>query len=217
VDLRIETVERVRAYWRGWEAQSTTTDTVSIVEIGHERFVIAPERWRGRLEDERPADLSALVAALGDDVARAVGEARLAYADATTFRPVPAAGVIGLEAGDARLAALEASSDRAEWLESSADEPSECRFGVVDGDWLLAVAALQLWDDALGHVSVFTAAAARRRGLAARVGGAVVEAALALGVVPQWRSRIGNDASAGVADKLGFVALGKQMTVRVNH
>ena len=130
---------------------------------------------------------------------------------------MPAGGVIALEDGDARLGALEASSDRTEWLESSADEPGECRFGIVEGDSLLAVAALQVWDDALGHVSVFTAAAARRQGLAARAGAAVVERALALGVVPQWRSRIGNDASASVADRLGFVALGKQMTVRVNH
>ena len=217
MDLKVESAERVRSYWRAWEARSTTADTVSIVEIGHDRFVIAPERLRARLEGEEPDDLGALVAVLGSEVARAVGEARLAYADETAFRPVPAGGVIALEDGDARLGALEASSDRSEWLESSADEPSECRFGLLEGDSVLAVAALQLWDDALGHVSVFTAAGARRRGL-----GRESARPWSSG---RWHSawcRSGDRASAttlsaSVADRLGFVALGKQMTVRVNH
>ena len=69
MDLEVESAGRVRSYWRGWEARSTTADTVSIVEIGRDRFVIAPERLRGRLEGQEPDDLAALVAMLGGDVA----------------------------------------------------------------------------------------------------------------------------------------------------
>jgi RimJ/RimL family protein N-acetyltransferase len=55
----------------------------------------------------------------------------------------------------------------------------------------------------------------RGTGLASKVGSAAAAHALTLGLVPQWRSRIGNDASARVADRLGFVELGTQQTVRV--
>jgi len=216
VDLQAETVERVRAYWRGWQ-QRDAAGSVSIVVIRDALFIYAPEPLRTRLRADAPADIAALVEMLGDDVERVVGEARLAYADDATLRLVASEGVTDLADGDARLAALEAASDPYEWRESSADEPAECRVGILASDSLLAVGALQLWDRALGHVSVFTAPPARKRGLASQVGSAVVERARFLGVVPQWRSRCGNEASARVAHKLGFVAVGRQMTVRLTH
>jgi hypothetical protein len=215
VGLQGETVERVLAFWRAWEAQSVTPDRVSVVVVGPEQFTCAPEPVRGRILGEAPADLSALIEILGNDVERVVGAARLAYTDEVTFRPVATDGVTGVGDDDARLAALKAASDRSEWSEASVDEPCELRYGVVDDNSLLSVATLQIWNDALGHVGVFSAAHARRRGLASRVGSAAIEHGLALGLVPQWRSRIGNDASARVADQLGFVDLGRQMTVRV--
>jgi len=215
VGLQLETVDRVLAFWRAWEAESGIPDRVSVVVIGAERFTRAPQRLRGRIDVEAPADLSALIEILDDDVEHVVGAARLAYTDETTFRPVATGSVTGVGDDDARLAELRAASDRSEWSEASADEACEARYGVVDDDSLLAVATLQSWNDVLGHVSVFTADHARRRGLASRVGTAAVTRALTLGLVPQWRSRIGNDASARVADQLGFVALGRQMTVRV--
>jgi len=215
VGLQLETVERVLAFWRAWEAESVPPDRVSVVVIGAERFTRAPERLRGRIDVEIPGDLSALIEILDDDVEHVVGAARLAYTDETTFRPVATGGVTDVGDDDARLAELTAAADRSEWSEASADEACEVRYGLVDDDSLLAVATLQNWNDVLGHVGVFTAEHARRRGLASRVGTAAVSRALALGLVPQWRSRIGNDASARVADQLGFVALGRQMTVRV--
>lgn len=213
--LPVETVERVRAYWRAWEAQSVLPDRVSVVVIGHERLTCAPERLRERIDVDAPTDLSTLIEILGNDVEDVVGQARLAYTDETTFRPVATDGVTRIGDDDARLAALSAASDRSEWSEASADEPCEFRYGVVDDDSLLAVATLQVWNDALGHLGVFSAASARRHGLASKVGSAAATHALTLELVPQWRSRIGNEASARVADQLGFVGLGTQMTVRV--
>ena len=213
--LQVETVERVRAFWRAWEVQSVLTDRVSIVMIGHERFTCGPERLRGRIDDEAPADLSSMIEILGDDVEHVVGAARLAYTDAAAFRPVATGEVVGVGDDDAGLAALRAASDPDEWSDASPDEPCENRGGIVDNGSLVAVATLRVWNDTLGHVGVFSAARARRRGLASKVGSAVVTHALTLGLVPQWRSRLGNDASARVADQLGFVDLGRQMTVGV--
>jgi GNAT superfamily N-acetyltransferase len=215
VDLQVETVERVRAYWRAWEVQTVLPDRVSVVVIGHERFTCGPERLRGRIDDEAPADLSEMTEILGDDVEQVVGAARLAYTDAAAFRPVATGAVVGVGDDDAGLAALRAASDPDEWSDASPDEPCDYRGGVVDTGALIAVATLRVWDDTLGHVGVFSAAHARRRGLASRVGSAAVTYALTLGLVPQWRSRLGNEASARVADRLGFVDVGRQMTVRV--
>jgi len=215
VVLLVETVERVRAFWSAWEEQSALSDRVSVVVIGHERFTCGPERWRRRIDDEAPADLSSMIEILGDDVEQVVGAARLAYTDAVAFRPVATGEVTGVGDDDAGVAALRAASDPREWNDASPDEPCEHRCGIVDNDSLVAIATLRVWDDTLGHVGVFSAAHARRRGLASRVGSAVVTHALTLGLVPQWRSRLGNEASARVADQLGFVDLGRQMTVRV--
>ena len=152
---------------------------------------------------------------LGNEVAEIVGEARLAYADAQTLRLVGTDDVSAIEDGDTHLATLRAASDPDEWSEASVEEACECRFGVVRNDVLLSVATLRNWEHILGHVSVFTRAHARGRGLARTVASAAVSHAEALGLSPQWRSRIGNDVSARVANTLGFVDLGSQMTVRV--
>jgi RimJ/RimL family protein N-acetyltransferase len=216
VGLPVETVERVRAFWSAWEAQSVLPDRVSVVVIDHQRFTCAPERLRGRIDDEAPADLSSMIEILGDDVEEVVGHARLAYTDAAAFRPVARDGVTSVGDHDVRIAALRAASDPGEWSDAAPDEQCEHRCGVVENDSLVAIATLRVWNDTLGHVGVFSAAHARRRGLASKVGSAAVTYALTLGLVPQWRSRLGNEASERVADQLGFVALGRQMTVRVS-
>src|SRR5258708_29809452 len=132
VGLRLETIERVRAYWAAWEAQSDLLDRVSVVVIGRERFACAPERLRGRIKARAPTDLTALIEILGDDVEAAAGEARLAYADDASLRPVATDGVTGVADNDPRLAALRAASDPYEWSEAGTDEPCDLRFGVPD-------------------------------------------------------------------------------------
>jgi RimJ/RimL family protein N-acetyltransferase len=214
VGLQAETVERVRGYWSAWAAGTDLQDRVSVVMLGSERFTCAPRHLRDRIEGAELEDLSSLVGILGDDVEAVVGEARLSYTDAATLRPVAISGVTEI-ADDVRLAVLRAASDPNEWSEAGVDEPGAFRCAVVDDDSLLAVATLRVWDDALGQLGVFTAAHARRRGLASAAGAAAATHALTLGLVPQWRSLIGNDASTRVADRLGFVDLGRQMTVRV--
>jgi GNAT superfamily N-acetyltransferase len=217
VSVDAGTVERVRSFWSAWAAVPDDSRAVSVILLGSESFVRASPGVRARVDAAGPLDLHSLVSVLGDEVERAV-EARLAYVDDVSFRPVAAEHVIAVLDSDPRIAALAAASNPLEWGEASVDEPCDYRVGVVENDApaaLAAIATVRVWADAIGHLSVFTAAPARRRGLASRVATAVTEQALANGVVPQWRSRVGNDASERVADRLGFAPLGRQLFVRL--
>jgi RimJ/RimL family protein N-acetyltransferase len=211
--LRPETVERVVAMWSARWPAPHEVPTVSVVTIGDRTFSTAPPHLRDRLIDP-PTNVDALVARLGGDVER-FGTARLAYADDRTLRPVGRDGIEAVPEDDPRLGALERSADHAEWLEASADEPCEARYGVAEKGELLALSTMQVWEDAVGHFGVFTRADRRNRGLAGRVAGHASAVALDRGLVAQWRSSEGNVASAAVADRLGFVTLGWQLFVRV--
>jgi RimJ/RimL family protein N-acetyltransferase len=208
---------QVVAMWERWAAQEFADDFpgVSIVEVCGRRFVRAPEHARARLGDDPPFDLDELVDRLGDCVDSVVGIARLAYGDDSSLRLAETGPLTEIADDDPRLAALEDASDRFEWLEASADEPCAARLGVVEAGAVVAVATLQAWGDTVAHFGVFTRADARGRGLAARTASGVITMARARDLVPQWRSRFGNEASAAVADRLGFIASGQQLFVRV--
>jgi RimJ/RimL family protein N-acetyltransferase len=207
------TAARVHEYWRAWTAEPVPDDALGLVVIEGVRYLQAPAHLIARITAAEPDGLEALLRAAGVEATRS-GRARLAYADARTVQLVDTGDIERVGDDDQLLAALAAHTERREWLEASADEPAPYRFGCTDGDQLLAVASLHNWNDVIGQVSVLTRADARGRGLAARVASAAITQTFADGLVPQWRSRIGNDASARVADKLGFVALGTQAFAR---
>ena len=212
-ELADHTAARVVAFWHEWAARPVS-DAVSLVAIGEHRLILAPPRLRRRLEGT-PFTVGALIEALGDDLVELVGEARLAYGDAGTLRLLPADGVIEIADNDQRLVALRENADPFDWREAAVDEPGAARFGVVDGGALLATANVQLWADTIGRLGVFTAAQARRRGLAAKVGSAAAQFSVDVGGIPQWRSRMTNLTSARVAERLGFVVCGRQIYARV--
>ena len=179
--------------------------------------MLAPERLRPRFAGHDPLDLASLVHLLGDDAASVGGEARLAYGDVSTLRLVTTNEFPVIAANDTRLVAMEAISDVSEWQEASADEACDLRVGVLEAGALVALATLQNRGGAIGHVSVFTAAPRADEASPPEPARPWSRRTLTLGLVPQWRSRLGNDASARVADKLGFVALGQQIFVRVRR
>jgi hypothetical protein len=133
-----------------------------------------------------------------------LGPARLAYLDVP-----PAAGdVEWVDPGG--LGELFAAADPAEVAESGLDG---LRAAVVrEGARVVAAAGWHPWPGGAAHVGVLTAAAARGRGLATRVGAAASADALAVGRLPQWRARV--PASIAVAAKLGYRDLGRQFSVR---
>jgi RimJ/RimL family protein N-acetyltransferase len=207
------TAARVHEYWRAWASEPVPDDALGLVVIEGVRYVQAPAHLVARVVAAEPDGLDALLRAAGVEATRS-GAARLAYADAPTVQLVDAGDVEPVGDDDPRSAALAARTDRQEWLEASADEVAPYRYGATAGDELLAVASLHNWSDIIGQVSVLTRADVRGRGLAARVASAAITQSFTDGLVPQWRSRIGNDASARVADKLGFVPLGTQAFAR---
>ena len=211
--LADRTAARVVAFWREWVTRPAS-DAVSLVAIGEHRLMSAPTLLRRRLEGI-PFTVGALVEALGDDLVELVGEARLAYGDAGTLRLVPTDDVIEIPDTDQRLAALRENADPFDWRESAQDEPGAARFGVIEDGALLAAANVQLWGDTIGRLGVFTAAHVRRSGLGSKVGSAGARFSLELGSIPQWRSRITNLDSARVAERLGFVVVGRQIYARV--
>jgi D-alanyl-D-alanine carboxypeptidase (penicillin-binding protein 5/6) len=225
MQLGAETVERVSAMWARWAADAFPDDFdgVSVVSFAGRRFVRAPGHLDAFVRDDPPVELDALAARLGDYVVHRSGAAWLAYGEPQSLHlalaraPADATTVVPIGDDDPRLKRLERAAVADEWLESSVDEPSGARVGVVENDELVAVASLQIWNDAIGHLAVYTHHDARGRGLAARTASAVVADAIGRGLVPQWRARIGNDPSAAVAARLGFVPTGHQIFVRVRR
>jgi RimJ/RimL family protein N-acetyltransferase len=217
VQLGSETIERVRAMWARWAADGWPDDFdgVSVVSFEGDRFVRTPPHLASFVRDDPPVELDALAARLGDFVVRRSGTAWLAYGEPSSLQLVEAPDVVPITDGDPMLAELETRAIADEWLEASADEACVARVGVVQDSALAAVATMQIWDDAVGHFGVYTQHEARGRGLATRTASAVIADALARDLVPQWRARVGNDASAALCERLGFVPAGHQIFVRV--
>ncbi|HST67608.1 MAG TPA: GNAT family N-acetyltransferase, partial [Mycobacteriales bacterium] len=123
-------------------------------------------------------------------------------------RPAP-----GVEwAGPEELAALLAAADPAEAGESGlAGLP---RAAVIrSGGSVVAAAGYDRWPARTAHLCVLTDPAHRGRGHATRVAAVATAAALADGLLPQWRARV--PASLRVADKLGYRILGRQRSLRL--
>jgi GNAT acetyltransferase len=76
-----------------------------------------------------------------------------------------------------------------------------------------AVCGWSEWPEGIAHVCILTAASRRGRGAATRVAAGTLEAAVAQGLLPQWRAREGNEASVATACGLGLVPLGRQYSL----
>jgi RimJ/RimL family protein N-acetyltransferase len=217
VDLGAETVDRVAAMWERWAADAFPDDFdgVSVVSFAGHRFVRAPAHLDAYVRDDPPVELDALAARLGDHVVHRTGAAWLAYGEPQSLRLADTAGVVTIADDDPRMARLEREAVIDEWLEASADEPCAARVGVIEDDAVVALATLQISDDAVAHFGVYTHHDGRGHGLATRTASAVIGEAIERGLVPQWRARIGNDPSAAVAARIGFVPAGHQIFVRV--
>lgn len=159
-------------------------------------------------------DLDHLQAALRVD--QVLGPATLAYLDADDFVPAAGGVVDRLPAAATTASALDAllaATSPAEADESGLAGITSDAFVVRDGSTVVAAAGYRLWPAATAHMLVLTAPAYRRRGLARRVSSAAAAAALADGLLPQWRARPA--ASRRVAAALGFREYGSQLSVRL--
>ena len=109
----------------------------------------------------------------------------------------------------------------------SADEWDECGLGrgaallgwygaIVDGR-LVAVAAYEEWGGAVAHLCVATSRDHRRHGYAQQAAVGAAQHAIRAGLVAQWRASMPNTASIAVGARLGFVSLGEQLVLDVDH
>src|SRR5690606_20254080 len=78
-----------------------------------------------------------------------------------------------------------------------------------------SVAGYQTWGTDLAHLGVATDPAWRGHGFGHAAASATITAALAEGLLAQWRCRVGNGPSGRLAERLGLRRLGQQAAVVV--
>jgi GNAT superfamily N-acetyltransferase len=139
-----------------------------------------------------------------------LGKAYLYFADDLPLaQPVEEITVSTAPEDAARLEALCPPDDNNEVGLSDMDKT----FVLLEGTEPVAGAGYEEWESILGHLSVLTAPAYRRRGLGTVMAAIAGHEALGAGLVPQWRAHEDNTASRATARSLGFVEAGTQTSV----
>lgn len=192
-------------------------DSVVVVELGRCCVVAGPGTvidGPAHVDRRVMGDADSLAALLGGPpTARAIGTADL------WFTGIPVGADLGdtTEATDADLATLRADCSPAEFDESGLAELSRRWVSRTAAGAVAASAGYAPWAHTLAHVGVLSAPPHRGQGHAYRAAARAVDEALAEGLIAQWRCRVGNDASARLAQRLGFTWAGRQTAVRLRQ
>lgn len=231
---------RVSRAWRGLAGEDTPEHGSCVVIARREGSGIAPAGWVGIVSIDRdtivsvPGQLHAVVEhRLGgrldpsltqlENVARilgppddVLGPAALMYAE--RLRTPPAAEVTLGSIDEAARAELMTACDPAEIDESGI--ASRSLTGLVaaylDGR-AVAAAGYASWPGGLGHIGVLSAPRFRGRGIGTTVAHAAAAEAIDAGLIPQWRAARENVASIRTGQRVGFVEVGRQVSVRVTN
>jgi len=237
--LGVASRERVREVWRelmgapsafraaGWVVAASPGDErrIGVVRLEDAVAVSAPAELVeviGEVLAGSTVDLTdpgAVVELLGAaaPVAGVRGPAVLAYTDPGCFTPRPGPAVATVAAGDSGVVGLAAACGADDADESGITEmTSPLSVVQVDGQ-VVAACGYEVWCGELAQVGVLTHPRFRGRGLGAAVASATVAHALAAGLVAQWRARVTIAASRRIARSLGFVEVGRQLTVRLRR
>ena len=211
-------MERARRLWEQL-AGSRFPDpgTVRVVENPASR--ICPAGWAGIVQLDGAVLATAPTAVQAELLRRTtdpgalpvldrLGPAQLAYAAGRPRETGLAEWV-----GEAELSELIGAVTPAEAEESGVAGLHRAAVVREDGR-IVAAAGWASWPAQTAHLCVLTAVDARGRGLATRTAAAATADALAAGMLPQWRARIGT--SQRVAAKLGYRVLGEQLSLRLN-
>lgn len=196
--------------------------SVTFVRLLSHGVIVGPQwaidRAADRSDDEL-AEVQVLQELTADHGSRPLGAATLSFTD-VSIDGLPEAVTA---ADDATVATLEdlcppedveevglaGMPDRWVVLGSSPEAPGEKAPS--------AAAGFVVWADVLAHLGVLTASDQRRKGQGTVAAGLAVNAALAAGLLPQWRARADNEASQQLARRLGFQPLGSQTTVHIDR
>lgn len=192
-------------------------DAAVTVTLDGARVVVAPHGALAVLE-AMPAALLHDTAAIEEALSRtwipeAVGTAELWYRDSPVGGPDDRVSRVT----ETDAAAMRQAVTAEEWDEADLAD-MEYRWVVRDpGGTPLAIAGFTVWMDRVGQIGVITHGDHRGQGHAERVGRFAVNSAISMGLIAQWRTRVGNDASSKLAHALGFTQLGLQSTVALEE
>lgn len=140
-----------------------------------------------------------------------LGPAVLAFTSDLQPNPVPSPAEPA-EPGAADLDQLGAACDPGDATESGLAAWTHWIHVVREREVVVAAAGAQVWAGTLAHLGVLTRPDRRGQGLGIMVASSVVRAALAAGLVAQWRARVELTASRRLAASLGFIELGGQVS-----
>jgi GNAT superfamily N-acetyltransferase len=192
----------------GWTGIVRLGDAYAIEPGGAE-----PETVAVLLTLDDPADLEQVLAAV--PVHDTLGPGELAY------RPPAAAPLAQVLLADGLSLGLEPVGQLDGFLAALPDEDvQESSVGDMDEALVLrlqgtpvAAAGHLRWPTDIAHIGILVAAAHRGRGHGWTVGAAAVERARSQGLSAQWRAATDNVGSRRLAAGLGFVEVGRQLSL----
>lgn len=192
-----------------------SSDAVVSVRVGGVGLTVAPEHLAdqvSRLDPVTLLDADLLAVALPGG-ASPFGTAELLTLGAAGHALNPRTDARAARPAD--VSSLRDHLAAEEWAESGLCDAERVWASGPSGE-ALAAAGFSRWSSDVAHFCVASASASRRRGHATAAASRAVSAALEEGLVPQWRSRRGNDASFRLALSLGFSPAGIQATALVS-
>ena len=189
----------------GWTGVVRLGDAV-VVEAG--RADAAAVDALIRLPD--PTDLRAARPFLRGD---ALGPASLAYLpDDGSPRRMPGDRDVEVAAPD-DVSDWLATQPRGDVADSSAADLEEPLALRRDGA-IVGVAGWVQWPASVAHLGVLVDVTCRGTGAGTVLASAAVHRAVGAGLAPQWRSLVSNTASRAVAQRIGLVEVGRQLSLR---
>ncbi|MEQ1700816.1 MAG: GNAT family N-acetyltransferase [Ilumatobacteraceae bacterium] len=210
--LVYKTTDTHRAAPAGW---------VAIVRIGWQVVVAGPDWDLTRIDHNTrhfhptqlvdPAHLAEFVCPR-----HTLGPARLYYGAPTGASP--SATTLGpLPVDDERVRAVLADATDEERAECGLEDTTSGVFvSLADDGSPAAAAAWTVWPQDVAHVCVLAAATHRGTGAAFAASHAALIAAVAVGLLPQWRAAEGNLASIALAERLGLEYVGEQLSIHLD-
>lgn len=183
-----------------------------VVRLGGTTVVAAPDPALSalqRLAREQLLDVGSLLVALNSLGPSVLGVASLSFVDRRTISPV-VDGVVRVATGQTWRRSSRGVRTR-ERAESGLAQMSMCWVASGLARELAAVAGYEVWGDGLAHIGLAVVPGCRGQGLGALAGTVAAVHATGSGLVPQWRCRLDNLPSAGVAERIGFVRFGEQV------
>lgn len=211
-DLVYRSTDSHRAAPEGW---------VAIVRLEWQVVVAGPSDQLDRIDSNTrqsfPSQLLS-VEHLAEFVCprHTLGPARLYYGASKGASPSTATDG-PLDVDDSRVRAVLADATDDERGESAIEDATSGVFLALTADGAPgAVAGWRVWPHEVAHISVLCARTHRGTGVGFAAAHRAVAAAVAAGLLPQWRVREDNHPSIALAERLGLRHLGDQLSIRLD-